>query len=421
MPYAYPAPRTGTAQDLLRVVTRAFELELERTGAALPPKSGFERRWVEPPFRAAGVVLGGLMRLLPADWSLALQDRLFAALTAPRSYPFDAAAPVLLRARDLAARLERDHGRAPALLALISHPPAMGDLAHLNVALARAALLALRAARGRPCRPRLVAGTDPFSLDTLSLAAEGVYAGFMGTFHLGLDRMSLGGGRPGVSLTPGAAWPVMPSRLMRALGRGGEVGMVLSGGVPGTARVLYGAREWVRRARAESPLRSRPGEARRRLEASPAFRRFRSAAEGTLTLPRGVWGELDAWLMAAAAGLAGDGAEAAAAAALEALAVPETRRAPLEAELRSDLARQTPPRRRLFRLLARRVLPRRPLLLLPVAHRADPLGVAPGEAWSWEAAGAAGDVRARRADAPDAPVEASAGDFAVRFVEENFE
>jgi len=39
-------------------------------------------------------------------------------------------------------------------------------MAHLNFELVRHATLALRAARGRPCRPRLVVAIDPFALDT---------------------------------------------------------------------------------------------------------------------------------------------------------------------------------------------------------------------------------------------------------------
>ncbi|UPT74365.1 MAG: hypothetical protein M0D55_01050 [Elusimicrobiota bacterium] len=163
----------------------------------------------------------------------------------------------------------------------------MGDLAHLNFELVRHSTLALRAVRGRPCRPRLVVAIDPFALDTITVAEEGVYAGYMGNFHLGIDRLALGRGHPGPAMSPHTRWDRMPLRLFRWLGEGREVGMVLSGGVPATGRVLYGVREWARRARSQSPLRARPAEALARLRAHPAFRKFESAAAAHVPLPRG--------------------------------------------------------------------------------------------------------------------------------------
>jgi hypothetical protein len=420
VPYAYPAPKTGTAQDLLRVVTRAYELELERTGAALPVKTEAQRRWIEPLFRAAGIAMGKIMELVPAELVVAFHDRLFAALSAPYSYRFERESPVLARAAALAARLERETGRAPALLALVSHPPVMGDLAHLNLELVRHATLALRAVRGRPCRPRLVTAIDPFALDTISVPEEGLYAGYMGTFHLGIDRLALGRGHVGPALTPGAAWSAMPQRLLRTLSEGGEVGLVLAGGVPSTGRVLYAVREWIRGARKLSPRRSRPTEVARHLAEDASFARFETTAARQFFVPPGTWRVIDAWLMAAAAGLLpGETSATAASAALSCLGVPEAERPALLADLAWNMARETPVRRRLFRLLAGRVARRRPLIMIPVVHRVSPLGVALGEARSWEWL-APGRVRARRADAPEAAVETTTDAFADGFVEENF-
>jgi hypothetical protein len=420
MAYAYPSPRTGTAQDLLRVVTRAYELELERNGARLPEKSEFARRWIEPFFRAVGVGLSGVMEIVPADWTVAFHDRLFAHLSAPRSYPFDPLAATILRARALAADLEKRTGRAPALLALISHPPVMGDLSHLNFELVRRATLALRAVRGRPCRPRLVTAIDPFALDTAAIFEEGLYAGYMGTFHVGVDRLAFGRGEPGPSLTPKAAWSRMPLRLLRVLAEGGEIGMVPSGGVPSTGRVLYAVREWAKDARGRSPLRGRPADVERALADEPAFTRFERAVAAGAPRPKRAWRLIDAWLMTVAAGLAADETvEGAAAAVLASLQVPAAERPALLADLARDLSRETPRRRRLFRILAGRVARRRPLVMIPIVHSTDPLGVSTLEAWSWEWAGP-GRVTARRADAPDAAVETTPEAFAERFVEENF-
>lgn len=420
MPYSYPSPRTGTAQDLLRIVTRAYELELEKSGRVLPRKTAASRRWVEPFFRILGVGAAKAVEALPGDWSLALHEKAYAALAGPRSYPFDPASPVALRARALAARLAAASGREPALIALISHPPVLGELAHLNFELVRHATRALRVVRGRPCRPRLVAATDPFALDATSIFGEGFYAGYVGTYHVGIDRLALGRGRPGTALTPQASWTAMPRRLFGLLAAGGEVGMVLSGGIPSTGRVLYGVREWARRVRHAGPHAHDAAAVEARLRADPSFQRFRRIAGEQLHLPKATWRVFDAWLMAACAGLLpGEGAEQAASAALAALEVAPEDRPALLADLRRDLGRETPTRRRLFRLLAGRVARRRPLVMVPVVHRVSPPGVELREAWSWEAAGP-GRVTARRADAPDAPVATTPDDFADRFVQENF-
>jgi hypothetical protein len=420
MAYAYTVPRTGTAQDLLGVVTRAYALELESRGVLLPEKSEASRRWIEPVFRALGVGLAKIMELVPADWTVAFHDRLFSLLSAPRSYPFDPESPPLVRARALAAELEKRWGRAPAILALISHPPVLGDLKHLNFELVRHATLALRAVRGRPCRPRLVVAIDPFALDTTSILEEGIYAGYMGTFHLGIDRLAFGRGHPGTALTPLAAWALMPMRLLRALSEGGEIGLVPAGGVPSTSRVLYGVRDWARVARARSPRRGNPAEVERTLRADSSFARFERAAAAAAPQAGQTWRLIDAWLMMAAAGLLPDeSAEAAAVAVLACLAVPQAERPDLLAELARDLSRETPRRLRLFRLLAGRVARRRPLVMLPVVHGLEPLGVAAGEAWSWEWTGR-GRVTARSAVSPGVPVETTPEAFAERFIQENF-
>jgi hypothetical protein len=417
---SYPAPLTGTAQDLFRVVTRSYELQLEREGTVLPVKTAGQRRFVEPVFRALGAGLGAVMEIVPADWTVAFHDKLFGHLSSPRAYAFDPAEPRVARAAALAAKLEAETGKTPALLALISHPPVMGELAHLNFELVRRATAVLRATRGRPCRPRLVTAIDPFALDTAAIWEEGLYAGYMGSFHVGVDRLALGAGRPGVALTPRAAWTRMPRRLLGALSAGGEVGLVLSGGVPATGRVLYGAREWARLVRHRSPLAARPADALARLRADASFARYEAFAAASLLPPRRAWDALAGWLMAAQAGLLpGETATRAAAAALEALSVPVERHGALLAELARDLEKETPTRERLFRLLAGRVARRRPVVLLPIVHSTEPLGVESREAWALEWRDP-GRISVRRADAPERIEETTPEKFAARFVGENF-
>lgn len=392
------------------MLTKAYEAKLEREGIVLPAKTDHHRRFYEPLARGAGIFLAKVMELVPADRVVDFHDALFRHLAAPRTYAFEHDSKAMTDARALTARLEKDSGRAPALLAAISHPPVMGDLAHLNFELVRHATLALRRARGRPCRPRLVAAVDPFALDTTSIFEEGVYAGYMGTYHVGVDRLALGRGHPGPFMTPQTRWDRMPHRLFGILAGGGEIGMVLSGGVPATGRVLYGIREWTRRALAASPSRALP--------AGPAP--FTGALDELLPPGAGPWRMLQGWLMASAAGLLpGETGESAAAKALDWLSVPATRRADLLAELKSDLERETPSRSRLFRLLVGRVARRRPLVLLPVIHRSSPLGVEEREAWGAVWIGG-GRVRVRRAGSPDAAEEMTADELARSFTRENF-
>lgn len=415
MTAAYPSARTDTAQDLMRVVTKAYEDRLAADGVVLPVKTEFQRRFLEPVTRLAGMLIALILEIVPADWSVAFHNKLFLTLAGGKSYPFDPASPAVTSARALAGTL-----RQPALLAAISHPPVMGDLAHLNFELVRHATLALREVRGAPCRPRLVVAVDPFALDTISVAEEGVYAGFMGNFHLGIDRLALGRGQPGPALSPWTRWDRMPLRLFKALARGGEVGMVLSGGVPSTGRVLYGAREWARRAREASPHKSDVSKALACLGSDPGFAAFSKAAEATLHLSGRPWRLLEAWLMAAGAGLVpGTTAEGAAGAALSCLAVPEPARSRLTGEFAESLARETPSRRRLFRLLVGRVARRRPVVLLPIVHRTDPLGVEEREAWAIERTGP-GRVRVRRASSPSASEEMTADELSDRFTREHF-
>ncbi|MBI4371651.1 MAG: hypothetical protein HY552_05070 [Elusimicrobia bacterium] len=372
--YVDATPRTGTAQDLMRVVTRAREIETARSGERLPFKSVARRRWVEPPARLLGMAIAGLAALAPAEAALAWHDFLYRRLAAPRHVPFDAARPEIIRAKELARRVEAETGASPALLALVSHAPVSEELGFLNFELVRHATLALRAVRGRSCRPRLLVAVDSFALDTASLFEEGVYAAYMSASHLGFDRLSLGGG--GLR-----AWPALPWRFSRLLCAGGEAALALAGGVPGTARVLYAAREWARAVRGASPLR--PAEARARLGSHPTFRRFFENADPALPRPSRPGLLLEAWLMAGAAGLAGAAPREVAAAALECLAVPGKERPALLADLEKDLARETPRRRRFFRFLAGRVAPRRPIVFLPFVHRVDPPSVEPREAWAW--------------------------------------
>jgi hypothetical protein len=416
VPIVYPAPRTGTAQDLFRIVTRAYEIEVARRGDTLPEKPDAQRLWIDPFFRALGIFIAATMEVIPADWAMVFHDKLYAGIAAPFSYAFDPADPAVIGAHALAQSLERATGRPPALLVLASHPPVMGDLAHMNLEMVRWATLALREARGRPCRPRMLVATDSFALDTASIPSEAIYAGFMGTFHFGIDRLSLGRRTMAAAMTPRANWHSMARRLLGALADGEEAALLLGGGVPSTARVLYGAREWVYLALEASPLRSQPAEVARRLIASADCARALAAVDPVPARPSRPWRTLEAWLMIAAAGLIdGQTATSAGAAALEILSVPEERRPALIADLTEATERETPLRRRLFRILAGQV---KSAVVIPIAHRLDPRGLKILPAWSWTSS-RRGELIERRAGKTGERT-VTPDQFAESFVRENF-
>jgi hypothetical protein len=360
---------------------------------------------------------------------------MYRGLAGGRHQDFDPAGPSLRRAAAESQALEAEFGRSPALAAMLSHPPVLGDIAHLNTELARHGTLAMSAVRGRPCRPRLVAAVDHFALDTLGLAAEGFYAGFVGLYHLGLDRLALARGAASSWLLRAAAWPKFAARMLRNLSRGGEMVMVLAGGVPATARVLYTVREWAAAQRRRSPLRGDPAEVLRRLRQDAGFCRFESSGVCGPALRRSAWRMLEGWAMSALAGQPGPaGREDSSATGrisaeargvltvcLECLDLPASERADALAALAEEFIRETPYRRRLFAILSSRILRRgRPLLLLPVVHRG---GAAPGidirDAWSCRAA-ASGRIRARVLGEPAREWEGTAGELAVAFGQANY-
>jgi hypothetical protein len=433
-PFEYPTIRTGTSQDLLTVVTKAYERHLESEGIMLPVKSSGKRAILEAPFVLLGKAIAAAMRLLPAELALAAHDKLFAGLSAPHSYTFDPESPILFRARAEAERLYRVTGQKPALLALISHPPVMGEMAHMNFELVRHAVLALRQVRGAPCRPRLVAAIDLFALDTTALYEEGLYAGFMGTYHLGLDRLSLLRNRLSRFILPGTSWDRMAHRMLRLLQGGGEAGMVLAGGVPSTTRTLYAAKEWVGEALRQSPLRGDPAKVLARLRLLPNFALLES--EGPHGPAKSVWRLAEAYAMSFLAGVFVESVEAGKSCAdlglldergrgsmlafLAALGLDDARAAESLARLSDELGRETPYRRRFFRILAGRIARRRPVVILPIVHRGgEHPGVDLKEAWGLSGY-AKGMMSAMLAGPVPTEWRMRPQDLAVQFVRENF-
>lgn len=414
----------GTAEDLFAVFARR---EYAAIGDPMA-KGPLGRRLVEPFFQGVGRATAFLESLLPADLSLSLQDRLYSLIQDGPEHPFDPGAPALARAADLARRAEELTGRSPAAACLLAHAPVDPEYLYLNPAMFRQALKGMRLVRGRPCRPRLVNAVDAFALDMLAPLGEGAYAGFMSRVHLGFLRVTRARPWVGRALTAGAEWHAIAPRILRLLGDGGDLVMVLAGGVPVTARAFYAVREAVGRMCRASRSASSPARAVARLkEREPLFAAF--CASGELGGIRSGWRLIEAWVMDCALRASGRSAldagrlDPVAAAALVAVAaaleVPPQDLVGLRRRLEAEVARETPFRERLLAAVAGRVAARgRAVLLLPLGWGrkgavrlgfSDPVCLLP-----------APPRRVRVLSADGGVVELPVPEFAREFVESRF-
>jgi len=417
--------------DLMGMIARASQ----DPGAGLPVKPAWARRGVLPLFAGAGFLVSRAVECLPADTALSIQDRIFKSIASDYRTSFDAIRAPLERVRAAMRRAEQDAGKPAALLTLLSHPPAQGDAAALNVEMVRQAVSAMRFLRARACRPRLVIAVDAFALDMLALHEEGLYAGFVAGSHLGLNRAALRRSFGGASFMRRTALDLMPWRLFSRLAAGGEVGMVLSGGVPATGRALYALREWVkdiwrRRSAADA------GVAKRLLDENQDFKRFDAGLPRESSLRKNVPRLCEGWAASRALGLQENASapsacatgrldgptESALRAVLRAAGAAEDESAARLGALADEFARETPFRRRFFRLLSKRVLERsgRPIVLVPISHdTGDESHLRCGECWVWGGQ-KGGRISAVRTSEKEERWEGTADEFAERFVSENF-
>ncbi len=393
-------PATGLYDDLLMLLARSEERRLDGTN---PVKGRRGRIWMEPFWNASGVLLAGAFRILPAEATAKLHDMLFLALTGDsKTYPLESDCVSFRRAADLCAQARESTGSDAAIYCLTTHPPAYGELLYLTVEIMRHALAGLRRVRGKPCRPRLVIAMDYYALDMLKMYKEGAYAGFVGRYHLGFDRL--------VHLRPllgrkvlgsRIGWPSTARRIFGTLGSGGEVAMVLGGGLPVTGRMFYCTREFVVRLYRERPeaagpavppaklgdgvladaaLSAPPAEIRERLlREAPGFAKFVDSGILGGALKKNIRRAMEAWVLSSLAGEAEfkeveagrptAACREALAAVAKALGWKEAAARTVLADFEEEFKRETPYRERLFSLLARRVAGRgRPVVLLPLTH-----------------------------------------------------
>lgn len=383
-PYRKFTPN-GTSDDFVSLLMHAHSLLYQQNGTPLRTKSRFARRWIEPIGNLLGIGMTSLAWLLPPARIAKLQQKLFLALSKPRPFHFDTHSPHLRAAKQLLAHVAAKTGQAPAVLCLFDHPPVDGELIKLNFELSHQAFAALHWLSHKPSRPKLVVATDSLALEHWSTFAEGVYAGFMGTYHLGFDR--LGTHRRGLSrlLIGRTASRRMPFRISRILQRGLNIAMAHAGGVPSTARALYAAREYLHLLRQQRDRTISPVAVLTRLcQLSADFAVFQHSKLVVSRLQHSAWKIMESWIVALLAGLwqfgdteSGEAcihngvlshrAVAALTACAQALGVAPEAAAQSLLDFTAEFRRNVPQRRRLFRLLAKRVVAKnKPVLLLPL-------------------------------------------------------
>ncbi len=425
---------TGFSDDLLRILARAETSRYARRGVPVAFKPRSLRPWLEPLGNLVGLLLRVALGLLPPSWSRSFQDAAFRRL-ARTNAPAAEIGAAASATRELAARLQGRSGRPAAVLCLFSHPPVTGQWLHLNVELARQSLCVLHEIGLSSRRPQLLVAVDPFALDSFGLLLEGVYAGLMGRYHLGFDRLSSRRGNLARQLGGDAGFERIAWRLRTALRRRGRVALALGGGVPATSRALYAAKEYVIGLRRAGRFGS-PGEAFKVLRSgSTDFADFCASDLVGERLKKNAWRMMEAWLIATVTGAWPPEEEAAVdsgslsprgEAAFEACAramglEEEQARAEVEG-LRREFSRETPYRRRLFRFLFSEVAARgTPLLLLPLSHgSASRPRIAFGPPVGLSAASASREEAALWTLDSDRPRVISAGPFAEDFVARNF-
>ncbi|MBI3549542.1 MAG: hypothetical protein HY078_10930 [Elusimicrobia bacterium] len=387
-PHGSYAP-SGTYEDILSILARAEERRYLRTGAVIPEKTSLARCLLQPVFHLLGMVVHATTSVLPGAPFEKVQDRCFRLAGDNETVPFESGAAALVQARSLCEEVERSTGKRPALLVMMSHPPVTPETLTMNVEMTRQILMAVSVIRGRFARGKFVVAVDSYALDLLPLSSEGLYAGFMSTAHLGFDRLSHSRIGPSRLLLGFSSWTRIPWRITSILARGGEVGIVLAGGIPNTARVLYTVREFLSRVRRGRGAGVAPKDFLRRLaKEDPDFEAFRGSGLAREPFLRSAWRSVEAWLSARMVGEWPKEDPAALeelssgrvsrrlrddlGAVARSLGIPEPAFQEDLRGLETEFARETPYRQRFFRFIASRVVSRgRPVVLVPLRHWMD--------------------------------------------------
>lgn len=340
---------------------------LRRQRLGLKPLSyrAWQRICVEPLFNLLGLAFGQFMVSLPWRIRRHLDSWIIQQMGGHPVSTKPPLEPRTVETVEAAKYLYRTTGRWPATLILTSHPPTAGPLEWLRFELLRQGLgLANAIVETSPHRfsPQCLLAIDPFALDTIPVPAAGFYAGWMHRIYLAWDRQSrTQGGIQRHILLRHTDYGKIFHRLLQRLKGDIPVVMVLSGGLPHNARLLYTAREFVQQlSLLRWPYPKRQAEIK--------FLDILMKLVGDIYPPEK--GELP------------PRTEADVQKFLIELGVDAIRREALIEEFKIEFRRPVPYRTRLFRFLLNRVLRQgKPLLLIAVAHAETQPPVHVSEPW----------------------------------------
>jgi hypothetical protein len=155
----------------------------------------------------------------------------------------------------LARDIKQKTSQWPALLILTSHPDTEGpyhwlrfELLRQGLEIADAVMEMEKPGAWFTSHPECLLAIDPFALDTISIPAGAFYGAWMHRMYMAWDR------QPSTQswiqkhfLLRYTGYDRIAWRLFRTLKAEIPVLMVLSGGLPYNARLLYAAREFVQR------------------------------------------------------------------------------------------------------------------------------------------------------------------------------
>ena len=357
-----------TPEDLINTVIAADDLwrkarGLPPTRAALalgrksPPP---ERIFIEPIFNVLGFLWGQGMRLVP----LSLRRHFIQWVNCKMGGYSPAENPELpLRIKEtvqLARDIKQKTAQWPALLILTSHPDTEGpyhwlrfELLRQGLKIADAVVEAEKPGAWFPSHPQCFLAIDPFALDTISVPAGAFYGAWVHRIYVAWDR------QPSTQswiqkhlLLRNTGYDRIAWRLLRTLKADIPVLMVLPGGLPYNARLLYAAREFVQRLPVE-----RWKVAKRRAQ--------KELMEILMTPENDVW--------PADRGEIPSGKRQAVLEAFTRWGLSVEQAGPALAELVEEFKLPVPHRARLFRVLKGRLIRKgKPLLVVRIDHHETP-------------------------------------------------
>jgi len=245
----------ATPEDLLNTVIAADALRRRALGQTPARYRPSQRVWIEPFFNVLGHLWAFVMACMPSP----VRRPFVQWVNCKMGGYFPIANPDLPQRKEetvrLAQEIKQKTGQWPALLVLTSHPNTEGphqwlrfELLRQGLQIADAVVEAQQPGAWYPGHPRCLLAIDPYALDTVSPPIGGFYSAWMHRIYVAWDR------QPSTQswfqkhfLLRHSGYSKIAWKFLKLLKADIPVLMVLAGGLPFNARLLYAAREFVHR------------------------------------------------------------------------------------------------------------------------------------------------------------------------------